>query len=229
MTLTSSAPAARGYRFLTRQPRGRRQNSCLALRLRHGLARGGVLTFALRPGGFARRLGQPPQLRLLGRPQAQAQFLNSSFQERRRAHYRQLVSQLLVLVLQLVQAHLAFLALLAELGNLVFLPDIADSRPANQQAQQKHLQRRSEPVCRRLIFSISRHIILRFLLILHDLSGLTHPLSPSFSITRICPLRLRGFAATSASPGRNALRCNHFSSGARGLRNSGTSIPLVNV
>jgi hypothetical protein len=49
----------------------------------------------------------------------------------------------------------------------------------------------------------------------------------SFSSTRSCALRLRGFSASSAAPGFAAFRGAHFSPGDRGRRNSGTStVPL---
>ena len=53
---------------------------------------------------------------------------------------------------------LALPDLLAELVNLVFLPDVADRRAGDQQAQKQRLQRRPEPDCRRLIFSIFCHL-----------------------------------------------------------------------
>src|ERR1035437_6451073 len=70
---------------------------------------------------------------------------------------RDLVAQPLVVVLQLRQPCFALADLLAEPVNFVLLPDKADGRAADEQAQKRRLQRRTEPDRRRLIFSILRH------------------------------------------------------------------------
>ena len=96
---------------------------------------------------------------------------------------------------------LALLDLLAELGNLVFLPDIPDPRAANQQAEQKRLERWPKADRRRLIFSIPRHTI-SCLSVISSACITDHSI---FSITRNCALRLRGFASISAALGRDRL------------------------
>ena len=56
------------------------------------------------------------------------------------------------------QARFPFAHLFAQLVDLAFLPDITHRRTGDEQAQKQRLQRRAEPDCRRLIFSILCHL-----------------------------------------------------------------------
>jgi hypothetical protein len=99
-------------------------------------------------GRRGRRLSQPHDLHGQRRRQAEIQFAGTAIQHRRRPQDGKLVAEFLVVVQQSFQVDFALLDLLAELLNLVFLPDESHRGPGEQETQAQRLQRRSEPDCR---------------------------------------------------------------------------------
>src|ERR1043165_10029687 len=70
-----------------------------------------------------------------------------------------LFPQPLVSLVQFRQSLLPLLDLLAQLKNLIFLPHISDSRPADHRTEQKRLQRWTKAERCRPVFSVAPHVI----------------------------------------------------------------------